>query len=75
MQMMRLLKALLLATVLLPLVYTPALFFPFVLGKALFFRLVINLAILAFLAALIRSPGLWRNMKTRFKNPIFILVS
>lgn len=72
---MRLLKALLLATVLLPLVYTPALFFPFVLGKALFFRLVINLAILAFLAALIRSPGLWRNMKTRFKNPIFILVS
>ena len=72
---MRLLKALLLATALLPLVYTPALFFPFILGKALFFRLVINLAIFAFLVALIRSPGLWRNMKMRFKNPIFILVS
>ncbi len=75
MQVIRLLKGLLIITALLPLIYIPILPFPFILGKALFFRLMINLSILAFLVTLIRSPGLWRDIKIKFKNPIFILIS
>ncbi|MFH1759244.1 MAG: O-antigen ligase family protein [Patescibacteria group bacterium] len=69
------LKWLLLAVAVVPLVYAPWLVFPYVLGKALFFRVLVELAILVFLALMIRSPGEWLSkFKATLKNPLVILV-
>lgn len=48
--MSRIIKALLFAALLTPLIYTPSLLFPFVFGKVVFFRVIVELALVAFLA-------------------------
>ncbi len=72
--MQRILKFLLLATAVTPLIYTPSLIFPFVTGKAFFFRALVELGLILFIVELIRGADLKNRMLALIKQPLFIFV-
>lgn len=50
-------------------------FFPFITPKALFFRVAVELAVLAFGAAMLTGKITWVSIKTKINNPLYITVA